>query len=170
VLPLATWVRHPSRAYAGPVTSPRPASLAVVCALVAVEAVGFLLLGAAFVVDLTRGKAQLPAATVFLAVFAAGVAALLAGAARGLWRGRRWARSPVMTWQVLLVVLSLGWLGVEASAWAAAVTLVAVAVAVGLLLPPVVAATTGTGDGGPAEPGGHGDGPGPAVDPSRSRA
>jgi hypothetical protein len=140
-----------------------------VCALVAVEALAFLGLGVAFVVDLTRGNADLPAATVFLALFAVGVAALLGVAARALWRGRRWARSPVMTWQILLVVMSVGWLGVEASVWAVAVTVVAVLVAVGLLLPPVVAATTGSGadDHGPGR---HDDGPGPAVDPSRSRA
>jgi len=134
-----------------------------------VEALAFLGLGVAFVVDLTRGNADLPAATVFLALFALGVAALLAGGARGLWRGRRWARSPVMTWQILLVVMSLGWLGVEASVWAVAVAVVAVLVAVGLLLPPVVAATTGSGEDEGAA-GGQGDGPGPAVGPSRSQA
>jgi len=171
VLTLATWVLEPPRAYAGPVSSPRSVPLAAVCALVLAEALAFLGLGVAFVVDLTRGNADLPAATVFLALFALGVAVLLSGAARGLWRGRRWARSPVMTWQILLVVMSLGWLGVEASVWAVAVAVVAVLVAVGLLLPPVVAATTGHSDvEGDSASGGQGDGPGPAVDPSRSRA
>ncbi|GIG22889.1 hypothetical protein Cch01nite_36130 [Cellulomonas chitinilytica] len=147
----------------------RTAPLVVVCALVAVEAIAFLGLGVAFVVDLTRGNATLPAATVFLALFALAVAALLGGASRGLWRGRRWARSPVMTWQILLVVMSLGWLGVEASVWAVAVAVVAVVVAVGLLLPSVVAATTGPA--GPDLPTGpHDDGSGPAVDPARSGA
>ncbi|MDC7122912.1 hypothetical protein OMK64_15370 [Cellulomonas fimi] len=99
-------------------------------------------LGVAFVVSLVRGTAELAAPTAFLVAFCAGVAALLVLAARGLWAGRRWARSPVMTWQVLLVVLALGWLGQEVAVWAVAVLVVAVAVGVLLLLPPVVAATT----------------------------
>ncbi|MGY4643151.1 hypothetical protein [Cellulomonas sp. URHB0016] len=148
---------------------PRSVPLAVVCALVAAEALGFLGLGIAFVTELARGNADLPAATVFLALFVLGVAALLGGAARGLWKGRRWARSPVMTWQILLLVLSLGWLGVEASAWAVAVACVAVLVGVGLLLPPVVAATTSADAGRDASDRQDG-GPGPTVDPSRSKA
>ncbi len=147
----------------------RTVPLVVVCALVLLEAITALALGVVFVVDLTRGNAAVPAASVFMALFAFGVAALLTGAARGLWRGRRWARSPVMTWQILLVVMSLGWLGVEASVWAVAVTLVAVVVAVGLLLPSVVAATTGTGRPD-AEVGPHDDGPGPGVGTARSGA
>ena len=56
----------------------------------------------------------MPAASLFLAAFGIGVALLLLLAARGLWRGRRWARSPVIMWQILLVVLAIGWLGVGA--------------------------------------------------------
>ena len=130
--------------------SRRPTSLAVLCVLVVLESVVVAGMGVAFTVDLVRGVTQVPAATVFLVLFCAGVTALLVAAARGLWQGRRWARSPVMTWQILLVVLAVGWLGVEASVWAAAVLAVAVAVGVLLVLPPVVAATTQTA----AEPGG----------------
>ncbi|WP_343035301.1 hypothetical protein [Cellulomonas septica] len=92
-------------------------------------------------VSLVRGATALAAPTAFLVAFCVGIAALLALAARGLWAGRRWARSPVMTWQVLLVVLAVGWLGQEVTAWAVAVLAVAVAVGVLLLLPSVVAAT-----------------------------
>jgi hypothetical protein len=86
----------------------------------------------------------MPGPVVFLVVMALGVAALLAGAGRALLRGHRWARSPVMTWQILLVVLSFGWIGSEAGPWAIGVLAVAVVVGVGLLLPPVVAWTTRT--------------------------
>jgi len=89
-----------------------------------------------------RGAATMPAASLFLAAFGIGIALLLLLAARGLWRGRRWARSPVITWQILLVVLSLGWLGADPSVWAVAVLVVATLVGVGLLLPSVVAVTT----------------------------
>ncbi|VEH33797.1 Uncharacterised protein [Cellulomonas fimi] len=101
-------------------------------------------MGVAFLVDLVRGRTVIPAATVFLVVFCAGVATLLVLAARALWNGRRWARSPVMTWQVLLVVLSVGWLQVEMTPWALAVLAVAVVLGVLLLLPQVVAATSQT--------------------------
>ncbi|MGN8245683.1 hypothetical protein ACTHAM_002807 [Cellulomonas soli] len=119
----------------------RPVQLAVVCVLVLVEALASAGLGAVFLLGLASGDATMPTATVFLAACCLGVAAALAACARGLWRGRRWARSPVMTWQIMLLVLALGWFGVEASWWSAAVVGVAVLVGVGLVLPPVVAAT-----------------------------
>ncbi len=135
----------------GPVPTRAPALVAAVAALVVLEALVAAGMAVAFVVDLFRGT-QIPAAVVFLAACGAGVALTLVLAARGLWAGRRWARSPVMTWQVLLVVLSVGWLGVEVSLWAVLVLAVAVVVAVGLLLPPVVAWTVppqSSGDGSP---------------------
>jgi hypothetical protein len=119
----------------------RPAFLAVLSVLVLLQAGLLAGLGSAWVVDLVRGESRLPAATVFLALFAFGVAAVLVLGVRGLWAGRRWARSPIMTWQVLLVVLSIGWLGVEPALWAVGVLVSALVVAVGLLLPSVVAAT-----------------------------
>jgi hypothetical protein len=119
----------------------RPAVLAVVCGLVLVQAGLLLGLASAWAVDLAQGQSRLPAATVFLILFALGVAAVLALGARGLWSGRRWARSPVMTWQVLLVVMSIGWLGVEVAPWAVGVLVSALVVGVGLLLPSVVAVT-----------------------------
>jgi hypothetical protein len=111
------------------------------CALVLLQ--GGLLVGlaGAWLVDLVRGDVQLPAATVFLVLFSLGVAAVLVLAARGLWSGRRWARSPVMTWQVLLVVMAVGWLSSDPAPWAVGVLVSALAVGVGLLLPSVVAAT-----------------------------
>jgi hypothetical protein len=119
----------------------RPGALALVCGLVLVQAGLLVGLASVWVVDLLRGESRLPGATVFLALFALGVASVLVLAVRGLWGGRRWARSPVMTWQILLVVLSIGWLGVEVAPWAVAVLVAAVVVGVGLLLPSVVAAT-----------------------------
>ena len=122
--------------------TPRPRLLAVTCVLVFLESVVVAGLGVAFLVSLLRGSSELAAPTVFLVAFCAGVTAVLVLAARGLWAGRRWARSPVMTWQVLLVVLAVGWLGQEVTLWAVAVLLVAVAVGVLLVVPPVVAVTT----------------------------
>ncbi len=119
----------------------RPVPLVVVCALVLLQAGLLVGLAGAWAADLLRGASQLPAATVFLVLFALGVAAVLVLAARGLWQGRRWARSPVMTWEVLLVVLAAGWLGSDPAPWAVAVLVSAIVVGVGLLVPAVVAAT-----------------------------
>lgn len=108
-------------------------------------------LAIAWLGDLFGGDAEIPGALVFLVLFSLGVAALLAVCARGLRDGRRWARAPVMTWQIMLVVLAVGWLGSGAPVWAVPVVVVAVAVAVGLLLPSVVAATTARGTALPGE-------------------
>ena len=131
-------------------TDRRPAVLLVVCLLVIVEAAAFLGLAFAWVTDVLRGGATMPAASLFLAAFGVGVALLLLLAARGLWRGRRWARSPVIMWQILLVVLALGWLGAEPTAWAVVVLVVALLIGVGLLLPSVVAASARRQDEPPA--------------------
>jgi len=140
-----------------PPTAPaRPALLAVVCLLTLLEAAAAFGLGVAWAADLVRGAAQSVGATTFLVVFALGIAVLLAASARGLWRGRRWARSPVMTWQVLLIVLGVGWVGADPAPWTWGVLAVALVVAVGLFVPAVVAATTGHADQDP----GTGDAPG----------
>jgi hypothetical protein len=117
--------------------------LVVVCVLVLLEAALLVGVGIAFGAELVRG-ASVPGAAAFLLAFMLGVAAVLVASARGLWRGRRWSRSPVLTWQLLLVVLALGWLGVEPTWWAGLVLAAAVVVGVGLVLPSVVAVTTGT--------------------------
>ena len=96
-------------------TGTRPPVLLVVCCLIVLEAAAFAGLGLAVGAELVRGRATMPGATAFLAVCALGVAALLGLCARGLWRGRRWARSPVIMWQILLVVLALGWYSAEPS-------------------------------------------------------
>jgi hypothetical protein len=111
------------------------------CALVLLQAGLAVGLAAAWAVDVLRGESRLPGASVFLALFAVGVALVLAGCVRGLWRGRRWARSPVMTWEILLVVMSFGWLGSDPAPWVVGVLASAVLAGVALLLPPVVAAT-----------------------------
>jgi hypothetical protein len=125
--------------------------LGVVCVLVLLEAALLVGVGIAFGAELVRG-ASVPGAAAFLLAFMLGVAAVLVAASRGLWRGRRWSRSPVLTWQLLLVVLAFGWLGVEPTWWAGLVLVVAVVVGVGLVLPSVVAATTGTTATGTSAP------------------
>ena len=128
----------------GAATDARPPVLLAVCCLILLEAAAFAGLGLAVGSELVRGRATMPGATAFLAVCGLGVATLLGLCARGLWRGRRWARSPVIMWQILLVVLALGWYSADPSVWALVVVGIAVVIAGGLLLPAVVRATTPT--------------------------
>jgi len=121
----------------------RPVVLAGVCLVVLLQAAVLIGLAGAWVRDLIAGASEIPGATLFLIAFAVGIAALLIASARALWRGRRWARSPVITWQILLIAMSAGWLGVERTSWAVAVLVSSLLVVVGLLLPTVVAATSG---------------------------
>jgi len=134
-----------SSAQPGPGTVPlggaRPAALAVVCLTVLLQAASLLGLGAAWATDLARGRSDVPGATVFLMVFAWAVAAVLTFGARSLWRGRRVARAPIFTWQLILAVLSYSWITNEPTAWATAVLVSAVVVGLGLFLPAVAAAT-----------------------------
>lgn len=124
----------------------RPAALIVAGLIVLVQAAALVGLAVAWASDLLRGRTDVPAATAFLVLFALGIAAVLIYGARALWRGRRWARAPIITWQILLVVMALGWLGAEVTAWAVALLVSAIAVVVTLLLPAVVAATSDRGD------------------------
>ncbi|WP_249669491.1 hypothetical protein [Cellulomonas hominis] len=121
---------------------PPPGAVRLLTALVLLEAVGLVAAAVATVVVLVRGS-SMPGPVLFMLALALGVAALLAGAGRGLLRGDRWGRSPVMTVQILLVVLAIGWLGVEVQLWAVGVLALAAVTAVVLLLPPVTAWTTG---------------------------
>jgi hypothetical protein len=122
----------------------RPAPLHLtVCVLVLLEAALFVGLGVALVADLVGGNTDTVGVTVFLALFALAIGALLGWCARGLWRGRRWSRSPVITWQIILLILGV-------SSAAGGVTLVslglvalATAILIGLFVPTVHAATSG---------------------------
>ena len=128
--------RRPGVAAPGPGRT----ALLVVTALLALEALVLAGAGVVALVDLVRGGSA--GIDLFLAAFAWGLAALLLAAARGLLDGRRWARSPAVTWQLFQVVVAVTWL--ESGAHPAPVALLVVAVLVvgGLVLPAVVARTT----------------------------
>lgn len=131
--------------------TPRPALLVVACALVLLEALALVAAAVAGAVTLARGS-DAPAVAAFLGALALGAALLLASAARGLWSGRRWGRGPVLTAQVLLVVVSATLWSAGAGARAAVGVVLGVVVAATVLAPPVVAATSRTGHDGPDRP------------------
>lgn len=123
----------------------RPAALLVVVAAVALEALVLLAAGAGYVVLLvTRGTADLlfAALTVTLAV-AVGVGLL--ACARGLLRAQRWARAPVVTWQLLQAATVVPALGGGFGPAAGVLVALSAVVVVGLFLPAVARATGGTG-------------------------
>ena len=132
----------------------RPVLLTLAVALVLLQCLGLAVLaigglGALFGGGLQEGSApgvgQDGAAIemvtiVTLAVVLLGLAVLLVAAARGLWQGKRWGRAPIITWQILLILVAAnGWAGWW---WAtAALVVLAVAVIVAVLSPSVRNAT-----------------------------
>ncbi|MBE7699574.1 hypothetical protein H9623_04530 [Oerskovia sp. Sa1BUA8] len=136
----------PSEEGAGPrATLPagaRPPALWVVVAGIAVEALVLAAAAALVLVELLRGGSLSAGVSIFLVLFAAGVAAVLVASARGLLRGQRWARSPVATWQLLQVVVAFSWLQYQVTPGGIGTMALALTVLVGLMLRPVVVATT----------------------------
>jgi hypothetical protein len=119
--------------------TPAPRGLLLVAAGVGLEAL--LVLGGAVgsAVSSATGDAQDRVGALFLAVTALALAAGLATLAVGVRRGARWARTPVLVWQVLQVIVSLG--GGTGLPLAAGIPLAVLGVAVGygVLRPGVVA-------------------------------
>jgi uncharacterized membrane protein (DUF2068 family) len=110
----------------------QPSALQVVAGLVGLQ--GALLVGIAafYVVELVVATA----ADVTSALVSAGLA-LLAGVglllvSRGLWRCRRWARSPALVTNLILLPVAVGLL--QGGRWYAGVPLLAVAAVVVVLL------------------------------------
>lgn len=109
------------------VAARRPRLVWAVVVAVWLEALGAAAAVVALVVVVVRGT-QLVAASVALAVLAAGLAAVLAAAGRALLAGRRWARSPVITVHVLVVAMAVASWRTAPAPWPA------VGVALGLLV------------------------------------
>jgi hypothetical protein len=108
-----------------------PPAARVVAGGVALE--GLLLAGYAVfvVVESVRGQAQDRIGALVLALVAFALAAGLGAVATGILRGRRWARSPALVWQILQVLVALSGT-VEPRALAVVLVVLAVAVALGL--------------------------------------
>ncbi len=120
----------------------RPPALVALLAGVGIEVVALVAGAVVVLVELVAGGSQAVGVSVFLVVFALGVAAVLAASLRGLLRGQRWARSPVATWQILQAVVAVSSLQVGVTAWVVAGLVLALVVLVLLMLRPVVEATT----------------------------
>ena len=84
-----------------------PTSVRAVAALVAVEGLLLLLGGVVEVAGAALGDPTDPAGTIVLGILALAAGVALGLVARGLLRGRRWARSPALLTQ--LIVVPVAW-------------------------------------------------------------
>ena len=132
---------HRSPLDESPAATVVPLALRVVLAAVVVEVVALVAAGGFTLVELVRGNGS-AGINIFLAAFAWALATVLLAAVRGLRDGRRWGRSPVITWQLFQVVIAITWLQAALNPFAVVLLVLALGIVVGLLLPPVVEATT----------------------------
>lgn len=127
----------------------RPWPLVAALLGVLVEVAALAAAGVVLLAEVVLGRAASAASTAATGAFAVFVAVLLAAAARALWRGRRWGRGPLVTWQVLQAAVALSQIG---SPWlVGGLVALAVAVVLGLLSPASIAATSGGGEPAPLE-------------------
>lgn len=119
-----------------------PRALLILTIAVWIETLALVAAGGFALFEMARPDATI-AADLFLAVFAWGVALLLFFAVRGLHAGRRWARSPVMTWQLFQIVIAVTWLTTAVHVGAIALLALAVVIIWALMSRSVVAGTAG---------------------------
>jgi hypothetical protein len=123
--------------------SARPTVLAAAAVLVLVEAAGLVLYAVVAAVQALRGDRSSVLGALLLVLILLVWAAGLAVAARGLWQVRRWARSPVVVSELLLLAVGIPLVqGTGAAVGAVGVCVVALAVATtgAVLSPPATAA------------------------------
>lgn len=82
--------------------------LVALAALVALQGVALLAVAVFYAAELARDQAVDPRGALFAGLVALIVALGLLACARGLIRGRRWARSPVLVVQLLLALVAVG--------------------------------------------------------------
>jgi hypothetical protein len=114
------------------VPRPKPTTLASCAALVGLEALGLLAVAVFYVVELAVateddvGRALVSAGLALVAAVGLGLVA------RGMLAGRRWARSPALVANLLVVPVAIGLL--QGGRWYVGLPLLALAVAVLVLL------------------------------------
>lgn len=134
---------HPL-APAGPARAGVPAGLKLVLAALALEALALLAVAGLLLWTLREGEAADTGLDLATTAFCLLLACLLVVLGRALWAGRRWARSPVLTLQ-LLTLFALAAPALRSEAWwiGAALAVVSLIAGAGLFLPPVMTHTRG---------------------------
>jgi hypothetical protein len=120
----------------------RPVPLAVAAVLAALEGLTLLVYAGLEVASVDADRVSVAVTT---AVFFAVMGAALVFCASGLWRGRSWARGPVVVAQLITLLTAYSFLGGETTWVAAVLAAVSLAVLVCLLHPHSIAALAADG-------------------------
>jgi hypothetical protein len=126
---------------AAPARRPTVLLTALAAAVVALEGLVLLGFGAWVGVALVASDAADRGGAAVEVIFCVLIAAALLGCAWGMLRGRRWARGPVLTWQLLQAAAALPALGQR---WyvGAGLLLLSLLVLVAVVRPPATSAET----------------------------
>jgi hypothetical protein len=116
----------------------RPPWLFAVLAAVVVEALALAAVAVVVLVQALSGPSADLGLGVALAVLALAFGAGLVLCARGLWAGRRWARAPVVTWQLLQVAAVASGIGGDFGGPATGLVILSAIAVIGVLTPSVV--------------------------------
>jgi hypothetical protein len=124
----------------------RPTShpLALAAVLIAVEAAAAIVFGILAAMSMHRTRIIVGAGTAVLMV---GYGALLASAAWGLWRGRRWSRGPTIATQLIQLPVAWSFVGGQTTWLALLLGAVSIVALICLILPSSTAAFAGSPSG-----------------------
>ena len=122
-------------------TSPRPALLSLLAALVALEALGISAYAAWYGVQLFVAETGTLAGALFLFGLFILIAVWLWALANGLFRMRTWARSGTLVWQTIQVVVGVSMISAEGDWIFVAIAMIVLGLGAGVLTfaPKVVA-------------------------------
>lgn len=122
-------------------TSPRPALLSLLAALVALEALGISAYAAWYGVQLFVAETGTLAGALFLFGLFILIAVWLWALANGLFRMRTWARSGTLVWQTIQVVVGVSMISAEGDWIFVAIAMIVLGLGAGALTfaPKVVA-------------------------------
>ena len=130
---------------------PRPPALLLAAAVQGAEAVVLLVAAVLSAVDTAAGRSYQRSSGIALTVIAFGAVAVVAFIAWGIYRVRRWSRTPALLTQLFVGTTGVYLLEGHRFGWGVPTLLLAIAGFVGLLLPPSLRALA-TGPRG-TEPG-----------------
>jgi hypothetical protein len=116
-------------------------ALRAAAVLIAVEALAALVFGALAATGIHRNRIVVGAGTALLML---GYGVLLAAAARGVWRGRRWSRAPVVAAQLIQIPVAWSFAGGQTTWLALLLAGVSIAILVCVLLPSSTAIFAGS--------------------------
>jgi uncharacterized membrane protein (DUF2068 family) len=120
----------------------RPLALAAV--LVALEAAAAVVFGVSAALSMQRNRIVVGAGTAALMM---GYGALLASAAWGLWRGRRWSRGPTIATQLIHLPVAWSFVGGQTTWLALLLATMSVLTLICLLVPSSTALFAGSASG-----------------------